>query len=175
MGNIVTVNENCCNLFNYTKKEMLRLRVNEIMPTCYSEIHDSILSRFLKHRSSRINTDNRNIFGKNRNHFIFPMILQLRALSWNNNDELIFISSLEGVKNHSAPISCIIDQEGDIQDYTSTFAYLFMKKVRNNNQIKSKNIQELIPSFFEVVENQKVTEAKKLIFPERVSAKKKTQ
>ena len=103
------------------------------------------------------------------------MMIQLRTLSWNNNDEFIFIASLELVKSRSAPIYCMIDQEGDIHDYTSTFAWMFLKKVKNNNQIKRKNIQELVPSFFEVVENQKLTEEKEFVFREKVSVKKRCQ
>lgn len=68
-------------------------------------------------------------------------MLQLRKLSWNANDELIFIAHLETAKMKIAPIYCITDLEGDIQDYTSTFAWLFMRKIKNKSQIKRKNIQ----------------------------------
>lgn len=88
---------------------MLDLRVNDIMPSVYSVVHDNILSSFLKNRFKDINQDQRFVFGKNKNHFIFPFLLQLRKLSWNVNDELIFIAHLEPAKIRTSPIYCITD------------------------------------------------------------------
>ncbi len=65
---------------------MLDLRVNDIMPSVFSVLHDNILNSFLKNRFKEINQDQRSVFGKNKNGFIFPMLLQLRKLSWNLND-----------------------------------------------------------------------------------------
>lgn len=65
---------------------MLALRVNDIMPGVYSALHDGILASFLKNRYKEINQDQRFVFGKNNNGFIFPFLLQLRNLSWNIND-----------------------------------------------------------------------------------------
>lgn len=149
LGNISSLNNQTCKLFNYAARgELLEMRVNDIMPSVYSELHDNILGSFLKNRYKQINQDQRFLFGKNKNGFIFPILLQLRKLSWNANDELIFIANIEPAKIKAAPIFCITDLEGDIQDYTSTFARLFLKKIRQKFQIKRKNIQELIPSFF---------------------------
>jgi len=75
----------------------------------------------------------------------------LRKLSWNVNDELIFIGNFEVAKIKSAPIYCISDLEGNIQDFTSSFANLFLKKSKKQPTIKTKNIQELIPSFFDII------------------------
>ncbi len=65
---------------------MLGLRVNDIMPGIYSALHDGVLGSFLKNRYKQINQDQRFLFGKNKNGFIFPFLLQLRKLSWNAND-----------------------------------------------------------------------------------------
>jgi hypothetical protein len=127
------MNNQTCKMFSFASRaEMLELRVNDIMPSVYSIVHDNILSSFLKNRFKNINQDLRFVFGKNKNGFIFPFMLQLRKLSWNLNDELIFIAHLESARLRAAPIYCIADLEGDLQDYTSTFAWLFMKKARDN-------------------------------------------
>lgn len=34
------VNEKACDIFRYTRKEMLGLRVNAIMPSVIADIHD---------------------------------------------------------------------------------------------------------------------------------------
>lgn len=87
LGNIASMNSQSCKMFNFpSKEEMLELRVNDIMPSVYSILHDNILSSFLKNRFKNINQDLRFVFGKNKNGFIFPFLLQLRKLSWNLND-----------------------------------------------------------------------------------------
>jgi hypothetical protein len=113
----------------------MNLRVNDIMPSVISEVHDHILSTYLKDRYKRINQDQRLLFGKNKSGFIFPIYLQLRKLSWNANDELIFIANFELPKLKSAPICCISDLEGNILDYTSSFANLFLKKSKKKSAI----------------------------------------
>ena len=52
---------------------MLSLRVNDIMPDVYSINHDNILASFLKNRYKSINQDQRLLFGKGKNGFIFPL------------------------------------------------------------------------------------------------------
>ena len=79
------------------------------MPDVYSVNHDNILNSFLRNRSKSINEDERLLFGKGKNGFIFPMSLQLRKLIYNTNDELMFISNVNAIKTKSAPIFCIVD------------------------------------------------------------------
>lgn len=94
LGNISSVNSQTCKIFGYSSRnEIVNLRVNDIMPSVISDIHDNILSTYLKNRYKQINQDQRLVFGKNKGGFIFPILLQLRKLSWNVNDELIFIGN----------------------------------------------------------------------------------
>lgn len=87
LGNLASMNSQTCKLFSFASRaEMLERRVNDIMPSVYSVVHDNILSSFLKNRFKNINQDLRFVFGKNKNGFIFPFHLQLRKLSWNVND-----------------------------------------------------------------------------------------
>ena len=153
LGQIHNVNMLAARLFSYfSNKEMLKKRVNDIMPDVYSVNHDNILNSFLKNRFKSINQDDRLLFGKGKNGFIFPMQLQLRKLSWNTNDELIFISNVSSIKTKHSPTICIVDMEGDIKNVSSSFAWLFLKKFRNINMDKDvQNIQMLIPSFFKVI------------------------
>lgn len=157
LGNICAVNMLATNIFNYyNRDEMITLRVNDIMPDVFSVVHDNILKTYLKNRYKKINQDERSVLGKNKNGYIFPMYLQLRKLSWNTNDELIFISNVKAVKLRASPIYCIVDNDGDIHDVSSTFAWLFYN--RNTNQApKAQNIQRLIPSFFDVIESAEAT------------------
>ena len=144
-------------MFNYySKEEITELRVNDIMPSVFSVVHDDILNSYLKNRYKRINQDERLVLGKNKNGFIFPMHLQLRKLSWNTNDELIFISNVKSTKLRSAPINCIVILEGEIQDVSSSFAWMFFKKSISQMTTKTQNIQCLLPSFFRVIEETEI-------------------
>ena len=84
------------------------------MPSAYSVVHDNILNSFLKNRYKRLNQDQRLLHGKNKSGFLFPLLLQLRTLSWSTNDELIFIALLLPEKLKSASICCICDLEGNV-------------------------------------------------------------
>jgi hypothetical protein len=171
LGQIHSVNMLAARQFNYFgQKEMLALRVNDLMPEIYSEVHDGILLSFLKNRYKSINQDERLLFGKNKNGFIFPFQLQLRKLSVNANDELIFIANVNAQKTKAAPINCILDLEGDIRNVSSTFAWLFLKKYKEHHALQ--NIQVLIPSFFKVIEEHDDTRTAKYTFEERCYAKK---
>ena len=150
LGNLHSVNRLAVSLFNYySSKEMLSLRVNDIMPQVYSIVHDGILNSFLKNRYKSINQDERLVYGRNKNGFIFPIQLQLRKLSWNTNDELIFIASVNSIKTKTAPILCIVDLEGDLKNVSSTFSWLFLGCKINNRRIE--NIQVILPSFFKII------------------------
>jgi hypothetical protein len=80
------VNEKACDIFRYNKKEMLNLRVNAIMPSVIAGIHDQILTDFLKKKRKKYNTDQRLLFGKDGNGYIFPVELQLQRASFSSND-----------------------------------------------------------------------------------------
>ena len=80
------VNEKACDIFKYTRKEMLGLRVNAIMPSVIADIHDQILVDFLKKKRKKYNTDQRLLFGKDGNGYLFPVLLQLQRASFSSND-----------------------------------------------------------------------------------------
>lgn len=138
LGNIFMANQRACTLFRYAKKDILNLRVNAIMPTVFADIHDQILTDFLRKKRKKYNTDQRLLFGKDGNGFIFPLMLQLQRASFSANDEFIFIASVAPAKLKSAPNYCIVDQEGTITDFTSTFRAIFYEKSKKDTK---KNIQ----------------------------------
>lgn len=122
------------------------LRVNAIMPSVIADIHDQILIDFLKKKRKKYNTDQRLLFGKDGNGYLFPLLLQLQRASFSSNDEYIFVASIAPSKMRSAPVFCIIDHEGNITDYTASFRNIFFS---NNKKDYNKNIQEIIPGYFD--------------------------
>lgn len=49
-------------------------------------------------------------------------------------------------KNREIPIYCIVDHEGYIRDYTASFKNIFYFQSKKE---KVKNIQEIIPNYFD--------------------------
>jgi hypothetical protein len=43
----------------------------------------------------------------------------------------------------------VIDEEGEVCDYSSTFDYLFFRQEKKHQKVIQKNIQEFIPEFFD--------------------------
>ena len=116
------------------------------MPDVFGVLHDKILTDFLRTRRRKFNTDQRLLFGKDGNGFMFPLQLQLQSLTVTNNDEFIFIAMVKPEKSKKIPIYCIIDHEGYIKDCTASFKYLFYKKTKKET---NKNIQEIVVNYFD--------------------------
>lgn len=140
------VNERACDLFHYSRKQMLGLRVNTIMPSVFADIHDRILVDFLRKKRKKYNTDQRVLFGKDGNGYIFPLKLQLQKASYSSKDEFIFIASLAPEKLRGAPVYCVVDLEGQITDCTSSFRNIFFSRQK---RASTRSIQEIIPGYFE--------------------------
>lgn len=94
MGDIFLANQKACTIFKYTKTQFLTRKVNDIMPGVFANMHDKILKEFLKTKSSHFNTDERVLFGKDGNGYLFPLMLQLQKASFTANDEYIFIAAV---------------------------------------------------------------------------------
>jgi len=56
------------------------------MPSIFADIHDNILTNFLKTKRKKFNTDLRSLFGKDGNGYLFPVQLQLQKASFSAND-----------------------------------------------------------------------------------------
>lgn len=64
------------------------------MPSVIADMHDAILTDFLKKKRRKFNTDQRLLFGRDGNGYLFPVQLQLQKASFSSNDEYIFIASV---------------------------------------------------------------------------------
>lgn len=108
----------------------------------------------MKKKRKKYNTDQRLLFGKDGNGYLFPLLLQLQRASFSSNDEYIFIASVAPSKVRTAPVFCILDHEGNITDFTASFRNIFFS---NNKKSYYKNIQEIIPGYFEEDYSEKTT------------------
>ena len=120
-------NDQVSSLFNYKKKDLLKKKVNDLMPRLFSDHHDNYLLAFMKNKNKKVNTDDRHLIGKDKNGCLFPIMLQLRKAVFSMNEELTFIANIKKVKTSESPILCICDDQGEIMDYSSMFFYLLIK------------------------------------------------
>ncbi len=85
--------------------------MNKIMPITFASYHDSLLINFLKNRNKKVNGDERVLVGKDKNGFIFPVMLRLQRVIA-SNDELIFVANIRRYKSRESPIMFIVTPEG---------------------------------------------------------------
>jgi PAS domain S-box-containing protein len=78
LGNIAMVNQQAANVFGYSKTEFKTIKVNDIMPKIFADQHDNYLKVFLQNKTKKVNSDERKLFGKNKNGYAFPILLQLQ-------------------------------------------------------------------------------------------------
>jgi hypothetical protein len=97
------------------------------MPRLFAVLHDKILTDFLLTKKRKFNTDQRLLFGKDGNGYMFPVHLQLQSATITSNDEYIFIAMVKHDKTKTLPLYCIVDHEGYIKDYTASFKNIFYK------------------------------------------------
>ena len=149
LGSIFLMNQIACKMFKYSKRDILGRNVSTIMPVVIGEKHDSILKEFLNRHQKSFNTDQRLIYGKDTNGFLFPMQLELSRASFSANDECIFIARVKPDRLKSTPISCLVGLNGEIMEHSAGFRHIFYRNSGKNSQ--NRTIEELIPTFFEEV------------------------
>lgn len=57
---------------------MSKIDLNSIMPKIYAQQHDHYLLEFQKNKYKQINSDERMLFGKDKNGYVIPILLQLQ-------------------------------------------------------------------------------------------------
>lgn len=133
-------------LYKHNRKDILGQNCSTTMPEVFAVKHDNILIDFLKKKRRTFNTDQRMLFGRDSNGYMFPIQLQLQKASFSANDEFIFIAMVKHHKLRAAPLFAVIDNEGYIREYTASFENYFFGR-QNKNKLKS--IQEIIPNYFD--------------------------
>ena len=88
------MNDIALNIFKYNRNDIIGSNVSNIMPQIIGDKHDDILLDYLKRKPKRINSDQRLLFGKDANGFMFPVQLQLQKASYSVSDEFIFIAMI---------------------------------------------------------------------------------
>jgi len=80
-GIIENVNNAACDLFGYSKLELLGKNIKMLMPTPYHEEHDGYLSKYKKTKIKKVIGFGRKVTGKRKDNSTFPMDLSVSEMT----------------------------------------------------------------------------------------------
>lgn len=75
----------CASLFGYNKNDMVGKKVTCLMPTIYSQFHDTFIENYLSSNESKFLSKDRILFGIHHSNYIFPIYLNVRVYRKNIN------------------------------------------------------------------------------------------
>lgn len=87
-GHMESVNKAACQIFQYSREELIGQNVNMLMPQPHKTLHDNYLSRYLLTKEPRIIGVGREVQGKKKNGTLFPFRLAVSEVIL--NDRIIF-------------------------------------------------------------------------------------
>ncbi|CAD8075777.1 unnamed protein product [Paramecium primaurelia] len=77
---IINLNLSCCNMFGYSKSEMINRKINIFMPNLYQKFHDSYVEHFLQTNDNKNINKERLIYIKLKSNYIAPCFLMLKII-----------------------------------------------------------------------------------------------
>ncbi|NOQ36330.1 MAG: response regulator [Methylococcaceae bacterium] len=90
-GIIHAVNKTVEAMFGYSESELINHNINIIMPSPYTELHDSYLARYLKTKQKRIIGKSRELEAQRKNGEVFKIELFVHELGLNKEDRFLGI------------------------------------------------------------------------------------
>ncbi|CAD8178354.1 unnamed protein product [Paramecium pentaurelia] len=158
-SNIMNVNKSFCSLLGYSKTDLIKRNLNEIMPDIYASKHNQCIENYLLHKIEATNQQiikSSHVYIKTKNKYILPINIKVKLLEVHHN-ELILLGILEYNFQQSNQCYIISSPEGNITDLSSNcisflgidlqsitlnqilISDLFPEILKNNNQIFNKS------------------------------------
>ncbi|CAK82689.1 unnamed protein product (macronuclear) [Paramecium tetraurelia] len=152
---IINLNLSCCNLFGYSKSEMINRKINIFMPNLYQKFHDSYVERFLQTNDNKNINKERLIYIKQKSNYIAPCYLMLKIIqSLDDNLQLaaqfrlpkifrptcyIIVDSDETIDSISASCIPLLNLDQKVIQHKKLFLIdIFPKLAENKEQYLSK-------------------------------------
>ncbi|CAD8178466.1 unnamed protein product [Paramecium pentaurelia] len=144
-------------LFGYHKSNEYNalLSVNQIIPDFISNIHNEMLTEFLKKGQSSFFVQFKTVFGKNRDYFIMPLQLKF-SNDFNFVDDFVIKGVMyQGQKQQDF---ILFDDQGHIQGITQQFYEILIKDNQKVNKIdqeeltKQMYIYYFMPEIFNIIQ-----------------------
>jgi two-component system sensor kinase FixL len=79
-GMITNVNMGVAKLFGYPINEVRNHHVEKLMPEIYQKLHHKVVDDAITKGKENITHKERQIFGRNKNGYIFPVSIQIKMI-----------------------------------------------------------------------------------------------
>lgn len=141
-GNIIYSTLNFNSMFNFSKKEIINLTINDLVPEVVKEFHDEIVEHSIKYSNlSLIFNSSRDFLLKSKTQGLYNIHFFVKTIP-NLKHGLIYIANIERAIEHSYTI--ILDKNFNVNGFSDSNAlinnnsmgvvdYLLQKNIINNN------------------------------------------
>ncbi|CAD8157650.1 unnamed protein product [Paramecium octaurelia] len=144
---IINLNLSCCNLFGYSKSEMINRKINIFMPNLYQKFHDSYVERFLQTNDNKNINKERLIYIKQKSNYIAPCYLMLKIIQ-SLDDNLQLAAQFRLPKIFRPTCYIIVDSDETI-DSISASCIPLLNLDQKVIQHKKVSLIDIFPKFAE--------------------------
>eukprot|EP00002_Diphylleia_rotans_P031917 TRINITY_DN6658_c0_g1_i2.p1 TRINITY_DN6658_c0_g1~~TRINITY_DN6658_c0_g1_i2.p1 ORF type:complete len:1904 (-),score=336.36 TRINITY_DN6658_c0_g1_i2:1383-7094(-) len=106
-GMIQTVNQGCVKLFLYSRGELMGSNVKMLMPSPYSENHDTYLANYHRTGIKKVLGNSRTLDGKSKKGEIIPVRLSVHQTDVNG--QVFFVGIIERLEDSNSIITATVD------------------------------------------------------------------
>ena len=115
-GKIALTNNNFCEIFGYSKDELLGLDIETVVPAEIKSVHPSLLSSFMANPSRRAMGSNQELFGQHKNGSKIPVEIGLQPLHY--DDGIYVIASVVDISERKLAEQKIRENNEEILEFS---------------------------------------------------------
>ena len=149
LGRIIKLNRATMKVFGYTKEELLKSNVSKLMPKIIGDKHTSYLEAHTKTGKAKVLYEQRKVFGRNREGYVFPMWLIVKQ--FNNLQGLVeYVGLIRPMseKKEDPHEYILLNEYGEVGGITKNLVPLLGIKEEKLHK-KSFNIAMLAPKLIQ--------------------------
>lgn len=142
-GNIESINQSACRLFEYQESEIIGCNISKLMPTPYSAEHDAYIEKYRQTGERKIIGIGREVKGLKKSGAIFPIFLNVNEI--NVGGRKIFtgiihdISVLKKAESDIVEMNMLLEEK--IEERTEQLAETVNQMLQTNYELKKQIIE----------------------------------
>ncbi|CAK66138.1 unnamed protein product (macronuclear) [Paramecium tetraurelia] len=144
---IINLNLSCCNLFGYSKSEMINRKINIFMPNLYAKFHDSYVEHFLQTNDNKNINKERLIYIKLKSNYIAPCFLMLKIIQ--SLDDNLQLAAQFRLPKIFRPTCYIITDSEEVIDSISASCIPLLSIDQKVISHKKVSLLDIFPKFAE--------------------------
>jgi len=119
LGKITECNMSTCNLFGYTRMQLIGEKVNVLMPKPYAEYHDNILqSNIDKTENNNYRRNERVVLGRHKSGYLLPLLMKTR-IAISVKEGAFFVATFQLDKKDLKATYLLLDDRKNVVGMTS--------------------------------------------------------